>query len=244
MKDGWDKFHAISTFISGVLIASIGLVFTLTYNVRQKERQTNLQEQEMKILELGAMERYIPHLVADDEDKKEAAVLMIEYLANKQLALAVVRAYPKSRGVKKAGNTMMTSTDQADLPPKTLVSAPPATPETESKEGWAYLGDFYSFDGKWITRYFDFPPNKKPTTLEGKTFKVRRETGALNVREGMPTPKAEFLKVIDVLKPGSSVKIHEVETWESTGYIWARISYLPQRDYRVKKKGSGLDILH
>lgn len=235
-KDTWDKFHSVSGFISGVLIAAIGLFFTLKYDVRQKERDANLQEQQVRILELSTMEKYIEYLVGNDEGKKEAAVLMIKELANKRLALAVYKAYPKSKGIKKAGDTIMTSTDQVDLPPKTLTSVERIGPETESKKGWAYLGDFSSSDGKWITRYFDFRPNKEPKTLEGETWKVRTEkvrtetgafalTGALNVREGMPTSSGEFLKVIDVLEAGSYVKIHEVTPWTSTGFMWARISY-------------------
>jgi len=227
MKDRWDKFQSISTFISGVLIAATGLFFTLIYDMRQKERDANLQEQQARTSELGTMEKYIPYLVGEDEDEKEAAVLMIEQLASKQLALAVTRAYPKSKGIKKAGDTIMTSVDQAELPPKILVPETPTGGEG-SKKGWAYLGDFSS--GKWNTRYLNFSIDEKPEDLTDKIWKVRTETGALNVREGMPTPSAEFLKVIDVLEAGSYVTIHEVSPWSSTGFMWARISYSPKRD--------------
>jgi len=233
MKDRWDKFQSISTFISGVLIAAIGLFITLKYDIRQKKRDANLQEQQARTLEqqartseLGTIKEYIPYLLGEDEDKKEAALLMIEQLASKQLALAVTTAYPKSKGIKKAGDIMMTSADQADLPPKILVPETPMGVEG-SKKGWAYLGDFSFSSGKWDTRYLNFSINEKPEDLKDKIWKVRTEAGALNVREGMPTPSAEFLKVIDVLEAGSFVTIHEVSPWSSTGFMWARISYSP-----------------
>jgi hypothetical protein len=41
----------------------------------------------------------------------------------------------------------------------------------------------------------------------------------------MPTPDGRFLKIIDVLKPGSEATVQEVHEWHSTGYMWARIEY-------------------
>lgn len=52
-----------------------------------------------------------------------------------------------------------------------------------------------------------------------------KKTGALNVRIGMPDLVGQFPKVIDVLKPGSSVQISEVKEWYETGYKWAHIKY-------------------
>jgi hypothetical protein len=61
---------------------------------------------------------------------------------------------------------------------------------------------------------------------KNELFHVLEETGSLNIREGMPTLLGKFRKVIDVLKPGSEVKIHNVKEWHSTGYMWAEVSYV------------------
>ena len=99
------------------------------------------------------------------------------------------------------------------------------TPTGTEKEGWAYLGHWLGTKKEWKTRYFEFDPHKEPSSLSGKPFEVRTQTGALNIRAGMPTLVGQFGKVIDVLKPGSKATIHEIEEWHSTGYMWARITY-------------------
>lgn len=37
-KDFWDKFSAASTFLSGVIVALVGLYFTNNYNVQRAAR--------------------------------------------------------------------------------------------------------------------------------------------------------------------------------------------------------------
>jgi hypothetical protein len=37
-KDGWDKFSAVSSFISGLLVAAVGGYFTFSYNAAQSSR--------------------------------------------------------------------------------------------------------------------------------------------------------------------------------------------------------------
>jgi hypothetical protein len=78
---------------------------------------------------------------------------------------------------------------------------------------------------QWKTRYFDFEATTAPRALIDKSLKVRGQTGALNVREGMPTLVGAFRKVIDVLNPGSEATVHEIREWHSTGYMWAKIIY-------------------
>ena len=56
-KDAWDKFSAISTFLSGVLIAIIGLYFTHTYNERQSQRDAALKEQQIQVFTADYGER-------------------------------------------------------------------------------------------------------------------------------------------------------------------------------------------
>ena len=64
----------------------------------------------------------------------------------------------------------------------------------------------------------------EPTTLVGQTLPVRSETGALNVREGMPTEQGAFPRVSRALSAGTRVRILEVRPWLTTGYQWARVS--------------------
>jgi hypothetical protein len=106
-----------------------------------------------------------------------------------------------------------------------IAAIEPPTP-VSVKEGWVYLGHFE--DGSWITQYLGFDENDTPSSLmktPAQRRVVRKKTGALNVREGMPGPDGRFKDVIDVLKVGSEVEILEVREWQSSGYMWARIEY-------------------
>ena len=95
-----------------------------------------------------------------------------------------------------------------------------------TKEGWAYLGHFEN--GRWVTQYFDFKDNDEPSSLVNTNQTVRKKTGALNVRRGMPDFVGRFPKVIDVLKVGSEVKIVEAKEWYTSGYMWAHVKYSDQ----------------
>jgi hypothetical protein len=223
MKDSWQKFSSISTFLSSVVIAAIGIYFTNVYNERQSKREALLQEQHNKNLQMEILEKYIPHLTGEDEERKRAAIIMIKTLGNEELALALIEAYP-TKGTKEAGDAIMVSSaakieDFGQRPITMTVREP--TQKTKIKEGFAYLGDFSRKKDQWTTRYFEFPFNQNPDNLTGKTIKVRSETGALNVRDRI------LGKIIDVLGIGSEVKINTVREWGTTGYIWAHISYFP-----------------
>lgn len=260
----WDKVGAIS----GVIIASVGILATWTWN----EKQSRLLEKQTKLQQAQVVRGFIPHVLSKDPDERETALrtlrelgyrreaflltaavdskerrarLRIEQLNDKELANVIaqkedpeiaekVRAafeiqLPKLIPQKenpdveqkvRAGYEIL-----SNLPPKALEEkAQPVLTQAKAKEKWIYLGDYSLKDRLWRTRYLDFPSDANPNTFETKKFKVRKETGFLNVRRGMPTATAKFPDVIGILKPGSEVSIHEVKPWQTSSFIWARIS--------------------
>lgn len=98
------------------------------------------------------------------------------------------------------------------------------SPES-SKTGWAYLGHYIRKSKRWKTQYFEFEPTVDPLTLVRKSLTVRKRTGELNVREASPTASGELRRIIYVLGPGKAVQVMEVREWESSGFMWAHISY-------------------
>lgn len=84
-KDAWDKLSAVSPFLSGVLIAIIGLYFTYTYNERQSQRDAALKEQQIQVSQVQTLEKFMPYLLASENEKK-IALLAIYALGNSQLA--------------------------------------------------------------------------------------------------------------------------------------------------------------
>jgi hypothetical protein len=221
MKDAWDKFHSVSTFSSGVLIALIGLYFTHSYNERQSEREANMQAQNIKLQEMQTAEKYIPYLARGNEEERKAAVIMIRHLASEKLAIAVVEAYP-SKGTREAGNIIMVSASPAEQHKEMVKTTAPISVKEATRKGWVYLGDYSVATGEWTTRYFEFGARTKPEILKGRVLKTK---AAQNVRTYMPSPEAVFGKVIDILDAGSEVRVHEVRPWSTTGFMWARVSY-------------------
>jgi hypothetical protein len=99
-KDFWDKFSAASTFISGVIVALVGLYFTNSYNAQQAARDEMLKAQQLRLAEVELVHKFIPQLNGNERDKK-LAIIAISSLGNTELAtkLAVL---DQSRGSKAA----------------------------------------------------------------------------------------------------------------------------------------------
>lgn len=214
------KFARISPFLSTILIGSLGIYVTHTFNEQQGLRNQQAQEHRAKILEMQTLEKFLPHLKGD-EKTKEIALLAIGDLGGAELATRMAKLFP-SKGSDAATDKIMRT---AFAPTQKQLPRPVKTVAKSEKEGWAYVGYYIEPDNNWETWYFNFSHDDKPKSLEGKTLSVREETGTLNVREGMPTDSGSFKNITDTLKPGSKVKILEVDEWYSSGYIWAHIAY-------------------
>jgi len=156
-----------------------------------------------------------------EEKARDAAILALGNMPAERIRVIVARI-EKEPELRRFYDPIFASTAQV---PVETAAVPSGSPKVKSKEGWAYLGDYSSSQGQWKTQYLDFPSNADPNTLENKTPET---TGSLNVRRDMPTPSGALAGVIDVLKPGSRVQIHDVKPWKETGFMWARISYVPQ----------------
>ena len=244
-KDLWDRLPLISTFISTVVLGVAGLWFTHSYNQRQaaivelqaRQDQEN-KKQQARILEMQAVEKFVPYLTTDDERKKEVALLVITTLASPEFATQFAKLNP-SQGTLAAADRIMAGaapTSQAALSVAVAVSVPQAAPEptqqqpvaTGTKRGWVYLGHYVAPEKRWETRYFDFPESADPASLVSSSPAVRSQTGNINVRVGMPTESGTFPAVREALKPGNRVKVLTVREWSYTGYMWAEVDYAPQ----------------
>ena len=217
-KDFWDRFSTISVFLSTVVIAALGSYFTYSYNKQQGVLEHQNQVHQTKILEMQTVEKFIPHLTKD-EKTKEIALLALTTLGSSEFATKFSQLSP-SAGSDAAADTIMRtaiSLEQRQIPP------PVTSIANIEKEGWAYVGHYVN--SKWKTRYFDIAVDAKPESLVGEILSVREETGALNVREGMPTFTGSFKSIIGALNSGSKAKILKVEEWLSSGYMWAQIAY-------------------
>lgn len=231
-KDFWDRLAPASAFISSVVLGVAGLWFTKSYNDRQaqiaevqSQRDQENKRHQARVLEMQAVEKFLPYLTADDERKKEVALLVITTLGSPEFATQFAKLNP-SKGTQAAADRIMASATAAGPGSSpAVVAARTTTPSHARAVGWVYLGHFVAAERRWETRYFDFPASADPVSLVSTSLAVRTQTGSINVRAGMPTDAGEFLGVRQVLKPGSEVKVRAVREWSASGYMWAEIDF-------------------
>lgn len=93
-KDRWDKFAAMSTFLSSVVIALLGIYFTHTYRTAEAERLRIQQERQNQLNELEAIAKFMPYLTGDNEDAKVTAITSIRALAGVRIATVIAELHP------------------------------------------------------------------------------------------------------------------------------------------------------
>ena len=159
-RDRWDKFSAISPFITGiagVLIALVGIYFTYSFNQRQREdnqmqqeRETNLKARQAKVSEIQAVSSFLPQL-AGSEKNKEVAILMIAELTTPELAAKII-ATLGGPGAVSAGESLLRSgpSENARVVRQALISISKTGKEDDKKlaeevltsvfRGYTYMG--------------------------------------------------------------------------------------------------------
>jgi len=93
-KDAWDKFATISTFMSSVIIALMGLYFTYSYNRAESARRELSEARQHQINELEVVAKFMPYLTGNDENGKRTSITTIKALAGVQLAAAMAELHP------------------------------------------------------------------------------------------------------------------------------------------------------
>jgi GH24 family phage-related lysozyme (muramidase) len=84
-KDAWDKFAAISTFLSSVIIAAVAAWFTHQYD-----------KQQLNVNELTILEKFIPHLASNNSEEQKVAIVEISALGDTTVAVQLAKLYPNS----------------------------------------------------------------------------------------------------------------------------------------------------
>ncbi len=206
--------------IATLLASALTFYATYTYNQRQ-----------IQLMHIEVLDKYRSYINSKKYEDREYAFFVFEELGYSNLVDRLALSRKDSAAIK----ALLTSdrsrvTDKlmslaVSPEQKTIPSSVSTHDVGTSKKGWVYIGHFE--DSKWKTRYFDeIATDAKPESLVGKTLTVSEKTGALNVREGMPTIIGSFKSIIEALKAGSKAKILKVEEWSfNSGYIWAEITY-------------------
>jgi hypothetical protein len=104
-KDPWDKVNALSPFVTGLIVAIVGGLFTLSQDRRnellkqQEMQEANHQaaqdviskEQQGRLLELQTIVQLMPYLTSKNESSKQVAITAINELASTSLAVSFAR---------------------------------------------------------------------------------------------------------------------------------------------------------
>ncbi|MCP3895622.1 MAG: hypothetical protein GY706_13490 [Bacteroides sp.] len=246
-KDFWDRASIVTTFLSGVVIA--GLVAWWTYAAGQAELHINKLEidqaavmgkydlqlkrlqqrtddldktERRRIYSLEVIERFVPY-VADGSKRRKVALVALSELGQTELATKFSQLYADEDTTAAVDQIQSQAiSDKQKVVPEP-VKAGTLAPGDSTSKGWVYLGHF---DGSvWKTRYLDFPPSYKPGDLQNRSFKVRDETGALNVRSGPPGLLGRTKSIIAVLAQGSTVLLKGSPELTLSGYVWHQVEF-------------------
>ncbi len=254
-KDFWDKFGAVSTFISTVVIAFAGLYFTHLVDEQKINQEQRLHdqriaqerlnhknelelsskqfEQNYAISQMETFQKFIPHLMSN-ANEREIAMIAISVSGQPEVTLRLEQIFKKweeSGGGRSVSNAIMTSSSVSNIVVSNRGNKAQSSSNSSKRDkykGWVYLGQFSGSDvtnAIWKTRYLDFSEKELPQKLLGNSYVVRARTGALNVRMNMPTESGLFLGIVDVLNPGATLKIKQIQPWSSTDFFWAEVEY-------------------
>jgi hypothetical protein len=177
-KDLWDKISTLSTFLSSVLIAGMGLYFTHVYNTTQNEREINVKNQQNRIAEVQTLEKFMPHLLGSEESKK-VAILAISSLGNTELATRLANLYPSGGTVSAVATIASSGTDTERLVANKVLDNMfakyrPAVVQLRGKDGCILSGTVINRDGYVVTANYATDCLKKDsdtiTTWDKKTY--------------------------------------------------------------------------
>jgi tetratricopeptide (TPR) repeat protein len=121
-KDNWDKIGAIAPIISAALIFATGGYCTYTYN-----------QQQIKIQQCQTIEKFIPHLMGNEQTKK-AAILALSTLINTETASKFAAIFASTGTVSALQTMSQTGSDKDKLiATQALSSALQSLADRESK---------------------------------------------------------------------------------------------------------------
>jgi tetratricopeptide (TPR) repeat protein len=102
-KDNWDKLAALAPIISAALIFLTGSYCTYTYN-----------QQQIRIQECQTIEKFIPHLMGNEQSKK-AAILALSTLINYETASKFAAIFASSGTVSALQSLSQNGTEKDKL---------------------------------------------------------------------------------------------------------------------------------
>jgi hypothetical protein len=100
-KDGWDRLTAVAPIVSAAIMACIGAYFTFSFN-----------QQQLRVQEIQTVEKFIPHLIGDEKQKR-AAILAINSMGHSALAAKVASIFA-SEGTASALKSIAENSADAD----------------------------------------------------------------------------------------------------------------------------------
>lgn len=120
-KDGWDKFASISTFLSGIVVALVGIAATTVYNMRQLDAQKLQKNNEIAVQRVQTVEKLLPHLASNDPKLRLGALDAIAALGDEALAARLAQRFGGEGGASAlAGLSRSADPSVADTATKAL----------------------------------------------------------------------------------------------------------------------------
>jgi len=127
-KDKWDKFNALSPFVTALIVAIVGGLFTVSQESRneilkqQEMNEANRQaaqdamtkEHQARILELQTIAQLMPYLTSKNENSKQVAITAINELASTSLAIELAKLNKSPGTINAVRQIAAQSTKEVD----------------------------------------------------------------------------------------------------------------------------------
>jgi len=212
--DLWVKFL---TFVSTTVIAV--MAFQLNSKGEASKSNQNALDTIIKVIALNASEK---------QAEQNAGQALMSELSNDEFLSTFFPNFSNSTQIKNIINRLREQVYTQGVAIKPVLPINTIQSSGNQKNllsgRWVYIGQYDKANNRWDTKYLVGMPNDSdaPESLIGKTLKVNRQTGALNVRSG-PATETSIAPVIDVIPPGQDVTIEQVQSAGKNPHYWGKL---------------------
>lgn len=103
-KDFWDKLGSITTFMSSIVVALLGIYITEAYKDKQNQQDNLIRREQNRISKAELVHKFIPYFSQTDVRVQRSAILAIYSLGYDSLSIELAKLYGEQGGKDALSN--------------------------------------------------------------------------------------------------------------------------------------------